>query len=97
MAPNVEVNLRGLLKLVKRDLSVDEYLGQLGFSEAYSFHITVGLFLGTIVGYVSIQGQWSPARDLLRSSPGCSRPNMSFDMPASPEYLSSLARASLAE
>ncbi|GJR43829.1 hypothetical protein Tco_1311932 [Tanacetum coccineum] len=33
---------------------------------------------------------------LLRSSLGCSRPNMSFDMPASPEYLSSLACASLA-
>ncbi|GJT98257.1 hypothetical protein Tco_1093775 [Tanacetum coccineum] len=34
---------------------------------------------------------------LLQSSPGCSGPNMSFDMPASPEYLSSLARASLPE
>ncbi|GJU22695.1 hypothetical protein Tco_1156037 [Tanacetum coccineum] len=34
---------------------------------------------------------------LLQSSPGCSGPNMSFDMPASLEYLSILARASLAE
>ncbi|GKC09920.1 hypothetical protein Tco_1001530, partial [Tanacetum coccineum] len=34
---------------------------------------------------------------LLRSSSGCSGPNMSFDMPASPEHLSSLARASLVE
>nr|GEX87639.1 hypothetical protein [Tanacetum cinerariifolium] len=34
---------------------------------------------------------------LLQNSPGCFRPNMSFDMLASPEYLSSLARASLAE
>nr|GEV86538.1 hypothetical protein [Tanacetum cinerariifolium] len=36
MAPNIEVNIRGLLELGKRDLSVDEYLGQLGFSGAYS-------------------------------------------------------------
>ncbi|GKB01350.1 RNA-directed DNA polymerase, eukaryota, reverse transcriptase zinc-binding domain protein [Tanacetum coccineum] len=148
MAPNVEVTLRGLLDLDKRDLNVDEYLDQLGFSGAYSFRkckvwsgvdvvsrlgeissplytiwsslqdIIVGLSLGTIDGYVSLLGQWSSARtvpffsgvlpvapdltcpltyQLLRSSPGCSGPNMSFDMPASPEYLSSLARASLVE
>nr|GEW43455.1 retrovirus-related Pol polyprotein from transposon TNT 1-94 [Tanacetum cinerariifolium] len=71
MAQNVGVNLRGLLELGKRDLSVDEYLSQLGFSGAYSL--------------------------LLRISPGCSGPNTSFDIPASLEYLSSLARASLAE
>ncbi|GJS82969.1 hypothetical protein Tco_0749510 [Tanacetum coccineum] len=34
---------------------------------------------------------------LLQSSPGCYGPNMCFNMPASLEYLSSLARASLAE
>ncbi|GJX47574.1 hypothetical protein Tco_0272764 [Tanacetum coccineum] len=34
---------------------------------------------------------------LLRSSHSCFGPNMSFDMPASSKYLSSLARASLAE
>ncbi|GJV94773.1 hypothetical protein Tco_1546350 [Tanacetum coccineum] len=34
---------------------------------------------------------------LLRRSPSYSGPNMSFDMPASLEYLSGLARASLAE
>ncbi|GJV12801.1 hypothetical protein Tco_1354342 [Tanacetum coccineum] len=34
---------------------------------------------------------------LLQSFPDCSGPNTSFDMLASPEYLSSLARASLAK
>ncbi|GJS06283.1 hypothetical protein Tco_0363079 [Tanacetum coccineum] len=44
MAPNVEVNLCGLLELGKRDLSVDEYLSQLVFSGAYSFdHSMSGL------------------------------------------------------
>ncbi|GKB84864.1 hypothetical protein Tco_0957136, partial [Tanacetum coccineum] len=33
----VEVNLCGLLELGRRDLNGDEYLGQLGFSRAYSF------------------------------------------------------------
>nr|GEY09436.1 hypothetical protein [Tanacetum cinerariifolium] len=65
MELNFEVNLRGLLELGKKYLSVDEYLARLGFSGAYSF--------------------------LLWSSPGSSGPNMSFDMPASWEYLPELS------
>ncbi|GJX71709.1 hypothetical protein Tco_0308880 [Tanacetum coccineum] len=81
----IEVNLRRLLELGKRDLSVDEYLSQLGFSIAYSF---LRVIPRTMVYYKDCT---------FISSPGCSRPNMSFDMPAYPEYLSSLARASLVE
>ncbi|GJX85557.1 hypothetical protein Tco_0336331 [Tanacetum coccineum] len=57
-------------------------------------------------GIESIRGRMEPmtqdltcpsTHQLLRSSPGYSGPNMSSDLLASPEYLSGLARVSLAE
>ncbi|GJV20361.1 hypothetical protein Tco_1369381, partial [Tanacetum coccineum] len=106
-----------LLELGKRDLSVDEYLGQYGSFEVNSCSRCSVPAWGNEVhsldylrfttrhnrGAFPWMGLMTPdlacplTHQLLWSSPGYFKPNMSFDMPASPEYLSGLAHASLAE
>ncbi|GKB88402.1 hypothetical protein Tco_0960674 [Tanacetum coccineum] len=51
----------------------------------------------TVTGLVTLDLICPSTYQLLRSSYGDSGPDMSFDMSASPEYLSSLACASMAE
>ncbi|GKF27202.1 hypothetical protein Tco_0083096, partial [Tanacetum coccineum] len=82
---NVEVNLRGLLGLGKNDLNVNEYPGMLG-----SFGVTSSTKL------VTPDMLCPSTHQLLWNSPAYSGPDMSCDVSASPEYLSSLVRASLA-
>nr|GEU91309.1 putative poly(ADP-ribose) polymerase, catalytic domain, zinc finger, C2H2-like protein [Tanacetum cinerariifolium] len=86
MASNVEVNIRGLLELCKRALA---WMNIWVSSAPLEWTPTTEL--------MTPDQTYPSTHQLLRSSSGYSGPNMSFDMPASLEYLSGLARASLAE
>ncbi|GJU08382.1 hypothetical protein Tco_1124812 [Tanacetum coccineum] len=110
MAPNVEVNLRGLLELGKRDLSIHEYRDQLSFSGAYSFvsypkirKNTISSPQGVIPGPTLATELTTPdlicpsTYQLLRSPSSGSGPDVSFDMSVSLEHLLGSARARLAE
>ncbi|GJZ83615.1 hypothetical protein Tco_0648788 [Tanacetum coccineum] len=100
MAPNVEVNLHGLLELDKSDLSGNKHRLQLGSSGAYwdsLQDITVGLSLGTTCRLRVLSRTMVLSRTYLQNSSGDSGPDLSFDKSTSPERLFSLALVSLAE
>ncbi|GJU25824.1 hypothetical protein Tco_1164445 [Tanacetum coccineum] len=101
MAPNVEVNLRGLLDLGKSDLNLNEYMTNSGVRDSGPLQ---GLYLCRIVlRYCCARTELitpnlicPSTHQLLRSSGGDSGPDMSFDKSESLERLFSLARVRLA-